>query len=364
MSKDYYKILNVDKGASQEEIKKAFRKLAHEHHPDKAHGNEDKFKEANEAYQVLGDPQKRAQYDRFGSSFENGQAGGGFQGFDGFRDFSNFSEGFNVNMEDLGEMFGGLGDIFGFGGGTGRGKGRTRRGADIEVALSIDFLEAAFGVEKEISLNKTVVCSECHGNGAEPGSKIDTCKECNGTGRVVRLQRTILGTVQTQTTCPTCKGEGKTYSQKCKKCNGLGVAKETVNLKVKIPAGIDEGQTIRLAEQGEAGPHGGQAGDLYLQIRIKPTTQFKREGFNIVTDLEIGFSQAALGGKFEIKTIDGIVTLKIPDGTQSGKVFVLKEHGIPKLQSRGRGDHLVRVIVKTPTNLSREQRKLLENLNA
>lgn len=353
MSKDYYKTLGVDKGASQDDIKKAFRKLAHEHHPDKAGGNEAKFKEINEAYQALGDPKKRAQYDQFGSNFQQGGMGGGFQGFNG--------QDFNFNMDDLGEMFGGFGDMFGFGGGN-QQQARARQGHDIQVVVAIDFLEAVFGVEKEIKLNKTMTCGHCAGNGAEPGSKIDTCDTCKGTGRVIRVQRTILGNIQVQATCEKCHGEGKIYKEKCKKCGGNGIVKDLQTIKVKIPAGIDNGQSIRLNEQGEAGQKGGPAGDLYLQIRINPSKEFKREGFNINSEIEIGFAQAALGTKVQIKTVDGEVTMKIPEGTQSGKTFIIREHGVPKLQGRGRGDHLVKVIVKTPTSLNKQQRKLLEEL--
>jgi len=361
MSKDYYKILGVDKGASQDDIKKAFRKLAHEYHPDKQHGNEEKFKEINEAYQVLGDAGKRAKYDQFGSAFEHGQAGGGFGGFEGFRDFSGFADGFNINMDDLGDMFGGFGDMFGFGG-NGQGRARSRRGSDIEVSVAIDFKEAVFGAEKEISLAKHAQCAHCHGNGIEPGAKIETCKTCGGKGRVTKTQRTIFGQMQVQTTCPDCGGEGKTYSEKCKKCSGIGTVRETVDIKVKIPAGIDDGQSIRLAGQGEAGAKGGQAGDLYLSVRVKKHEKFERQGYDILSKEHIGFGLAALGGKIEAETIDGPLTMKIPEGTQSGTVFKLKGKGVNKLNGYGRGDQLVEVIVKTPTKLSRKEREYLEGL--
>lgn len=356
MSKDYYKTLGVDKGASQEDIKKAFRKLAHQYHPDKAHGDEAKFKEANEAYQVLGDEKKRAQYDRFGSDFaQNGGMGGGFQGFEGFGD-----QGFNINMDDLGEMFGGFGDIFGFGGGR---SSKKKQGRDIQISATVSFLEAAFGVEKEIKLNKAITCDHCHGGGAEPGTEVEQCKTCHGTGRVIRVQRTMLGNIQTQATCPECQGEGKTFKVKCKKCAGHGVVKEIVTLKIKIPAGIDNGQSIRLNGQGEAGERGANPGDLYINVRVEPNRDFRREGFTVLSEVQIGFTMAALGGKIEVPTIDGVITLKIPDGTQSGKQFLLREHGIQKLNGRGRGDHIVTVVVKTPTSLNRAQRKALEDLN-
>lgn len=359
MAKDYYKLLGVNNNASQDDIKKAFRKLAHEHHPDKKHGNEEKFKEINEAYQVLGDANKRAKYDQYGSAFEHGQAGGGAQGFEGFSGFS--SDGFNVNMEDLGDMFGGLGDMFGFGSARGgQGRAKNKRGNDLEVVIAIDFLEAVFGIEKEMKLNKHVQCSHCHGNGIEPGAKIETCQTCGGKGQVNKIQRTIFGQMQVQMTCADCGGEGKTYSQKCSKCGGSGVLKEEVKIKVKIPAGIDDGQSIRLAGQGEAGQKGGGAGDLYLRIKVNKDKRFQREGYDILTKAEIGFTQAALGGKIEIETVDGRVTLKIPEGTQSGTVFKLKGRGVNRLHQGGRGDQLITVAVKTPTRLSKKQKQLLE----
>jgi len=361
MSKDYYDILGVNRNASQDEIKKAFRTKAHQYHPDKANGDEAKFKEVNEAYQVLSDAQKRSQYDQFGSVFEQARDQGGFHGFEGFRDFSGFTNGFNINVDDLGDIFGGLGDIFGFS--SGRRKARARQGNDIQLVTTIDFSEAVFGVEKEISLRKTVKCDHCHGNGAEPGSKIETCKVCGGSGRVNRIQRTILGSMQVQTICENCNGEGKTYSQKCSKCNGTGVYQEVVNLKVKIPAGIDNGEAIRLSGQGEAGEKGAPAGDLYLKVRIKKDKRFERDGYNIKSQAEINFTQAALGDKIEVATVDGPVKLKIPAGTQSGTVFNLRGKGIIKLRGRGRGDQMVEIIVKTPTSLNKKQRDTLKELN-
>lgn len=352
MSKDYYKILGVDKGASQDEIKKAFRKKAHEYHPDKATGDEAKFKEANEAYQVLSNEQKRAQYDQFGSDFANG-AGGGFGGFD--------AGGMNINMDDLGDIFGGLGDMFGFGGG-GRSRTRSRVGSDIQLILDIEFNEAVFGTEKEISFQKKVKCDHCKGNGAEPGTKIDTCKTCGGTGRVTRVQRTMLGNMQVQATCNDCQGEGKTYSQKCSKCGGSGVSIETVKLKVKIPAGIDTGEVIRLTGQGEAGERGAAAGDLYLKANIKPAQGFVRDGYDIKSKSEINFAQAALGDKIDVETVDGSVKLKIPVGTQSGTIFRLKGKGVTKLRGTGRGDQMVEVIVVTPTDLNRKQKGMLKEI--
>lgn len=354
MSKDYYKALGVEKGASQEEIKKAFRKKAHECHPDKASGDEAKFKEINEAYQVLSNEQKRAQYDQFGSDFANG-AGGGFGGFSGF------DGGMNINMDDLGDIFGGIGDMFGFGGG-GRTRSRSRTGADIQLIIEVDFHEAIFGTEKEISFRKKVKCSHCHGNGAEPGTKIETCRTCGGSGRVTRIQRTMLGNMQVQGVCNDCHGEGKTYSQKCNKCGGSGVENNLSNLKVKIPAGIDSDEVIRLSGHGEAGEKGASSGDLYLKVRVRSDKRFIRIGYDIKTRAEINFAQATLGDKIDIETVDGIAKLKIPSGTQSGTTFRLKGKGVTKLRGGGRGDQLVEVIVKTPTDLNRRQRGLLEEI--
>jgi molecular chaperone DnaJ len=358
MSKDYYKILGVEKNASQDEIKKAFRKKAHQHHPDKSGGDEAKFKEANEAYQVLGDENKRSQYDQFGSSFQNGQAGGasGAGGFGGwediFRQAGQQTDGFNVDFSDF---------FSGFGGGSSRSRGSSQvHGSDIEARMSIDFREAVFGAEKEISLNKNVICSKCSGNGAEPGSKINTCKTCNGSGQVTRVQRTILGNIQTATTCSDCHGEGKTYEHKCKKCHGAGVVKDSSKIKFKIPAGINNGETIRLTGEGEAGSKGGRTGDLYITFSVQADKNFKREGDNIVSREEITISQAILGGKIEIETINGKVSLKIPAGTQSGKVFKLKDEGVPHLRHTGKGDHLVEVVVIIPETLTKKQRELIE----
>ncbi|MFA5248554.1 MAG: molecular chaperone DnaJ [Patescibacteria group bacterium] len=362
MSKDFYKTLGVEKGASQDEVKKAFLKLAHQHHPDKNDGKDEKFKEINEAYQVLGNKEKRAQYDQFGSAgpgmggFGGGQGGFGGQG-GGFGGF----EGMNINMDDLGEMFGGFGDIFGFGGRS-RSRG-PKRGADIEAVLTIDFEEAAFGVEKEVALKKKNICDKCKGTGAESGAKIETCSTCGGRGRVRKVQQTILGAIQTEATCSACGGEGKIPSKKCSACHGVGTIYDEVKFKVKIPAGVDDGGRIRLSGYGEAGEKGAGMGDLYLNIRVRPSEKFKREDYEILTKKEITFTQATLGDKIEIETIHGKVELKIPEGTQFGTVFKLKNKGIPHLNGKIFGDHLVEVIIKTPKNLSGKQKKALKELD-
>jgi chaperone protein DnaJ len=358
MSKDYYDILGVDKNASADELKTAFRKQAHIHHPDKG-GDAEKFKEINEAYQVLGNEQKRKQYDQFGSSFQNGQAGGGFNpGNMGGFDFSGFGSG-GVDMDDL---FGGFGDLFGFGGGRQASK-KNQRGRDLEMTVNVEFLEAAFGIDKEISFTKNITCNHCHGNGGEPGAKVDTCSTCGGSGQVIGVQRTILGNIQTKMQCSACSGEGKIYSAKCSKCHGSGVVREEVKLKVKIPAGINDGESIRLSKQGEAGQKGAAAGDLYLRIKVSKHNKFVRDNYDVRTEEVISVKQAILGDKIEVKTIHGSLNLKIPEGTQSGTTFKLKEKGITKLQDRGIGDHYVKVTVLIPKGLSKKEREALEKLD-
>lgn len=357
-AKDYYSVLGVSKTSSQADIKKAFRKLAHQHHPDKG-GDAEKFKEINEAYQVLGDEKKRKQYDQFGSSAFSGGAGGfDFSGFQG----GNFSSS-NINFEDLGDIFGGLGDMFGFSSGRSSARSKNRRGADMEAILSIEFLEAAFGTTKEILIEKNLKCEKCNGSGAEPGTKIETCKTCSGRGRVLKNQRTIFGAMQVEALCPDCQGEGQTYSQKCSKCSGIGMYQGQEKLKVKIPAGIDNGEVIRLSGRGHAGQKGAPSGDLLLIIRVKSSTDFRRENYNIYTKKNISVKQAILGDKVDIKTIHGDVVLKIPEGTQSGTVFKIRGKGVEKLKGSGMGDHFVEVSVKIPKGLSRKDKKTLEELN-
>lgn len=358
MSKDYYDILGVSKDANAQEIKTAFRKKAHEHHPDKG-GDEAKFKEINEAYQILNNPEKRQQYDQFGSDFSQGGFGAG-QGFGGFSGFN--QGGMNINMDDLGDMFGGFSDIFGFGGARHTSRGPAR-GRDLEFELSLDFMEAAFGLEKEISFSKNVVCDKCDGSGAEPGAKVETCGTCHGSGRVSRVQRTILGNIQTQTTCQTCHGEGKSYSQKCSKCSGNGIYHDNIKLKVKIPAGINSGESIRLMAKGEAGAKGAPAGDLYLRILVKAHKKFVREAYDIKTEETISIKQAILGDKLEVETIHGPVKLKIPEGTQSGTIFKIRAKGVEKLRAGGLGDHFVKIKVKIPSSLNKKDKKILSELD-
>jgi len=350
MGQDYYKILGLERQASAEDIKQAFHKKAHQHHPDKTGGDAEKFKEINEAYQVLSNPQKRAQYDQFGSTF-NQSGRGGFNGF----------EGMNINMDDLGDMFGGFGDIFGFG--SKKRSQRQQPGHDLEVVLDLTFEEAVFGTDKAIKLNKQVVCQDCQGRGGASSADIKTCHTCQGRGYITKMQRTILGAMQMQTECPDCQGQGQTITKPCSHCAGRGVKREGTELKVKIPAGIDNGETIRLSGQGEVGAKGAPAGDLYLKIRVQPHRHFQRRGYDILSEIDINLSQAVLGDKVEVATIDGQVDLKIPSGTQSGKTFILKNRGVTKLQGRGRGDQLITIKVKIPTSLNREQKKLIEELS-
>lgn len=361
MSKDYYKTLGVEKNSSPEEVKKAFKRLAMQHHPDRPGGNEAKFKEVNEAYQVLSDADKRAKYDQFGSDFEQQ---GGFGGGAGWEDFMKAARGqqggggfeFNFGGADFGDLFGGM-----FGGG-GQSRQRENRGRDIQVDVELDFKDAAFGVERGISLRKQTACDVCSGSGAEPGSKVDTCETCKGQGQVVQNQRTFLGVMQTLATCSTCHGRGKFATKKCKHCNGDGILAKTVSHTIKIPAGIDDNQSIRVTGVGEAAPHGGTSGDLYVQVHVKPSKVFSREGYAVFTDNEISFPQAALGDDLEIETIDGKLKIVVPEGTESGQLIRLKGKGIQALNGRGRGDHYVRIKIRVPRKLGKNVKKALEDL--
>lgn len=361
MSKDYYKILGIEKNASPEEIKKAFKKLAMQHHPDRPGGSEAKFKEINEAYQVLGDAEKRKRYDQFGSDFEQ-QGGFGGASWEDFMRAARGGQGggfsFDFGGSDFGDLFG---DLFGFGGG--RGGARQNRGRDIQVDIELDFKEAAFGVERELSLRKQAACDICGGSGAEPGSKLESCATCQGRGQVVQNQRTFLGTVQTVTTCPTCHGRGQQASKKCKHCNGNGVASKTSAVKVKIPAGIDNGQSIRLSGHGETAPHGAASGDLFVRVHIRPNKIFERDGYDVYTQSDISYRQAVLGDSITVETIDGPVQMHVPEATESGALIRLRGKGIPEVNGRGRGDHYVRVKIKVPKKVNREVKKLLEKLD-
>lgn len=364
MANNYYDILGVDKGASDDDIKRAYRKLAHKYHPDKQGGDANKFKEINEAYQTLSDKTKRQQYDQFGRTFDQRGGGqGGFGGFEGF-DFSGFQQGYggqSFNFE------GGFEDIFSdiFGGNFGGGRRRDARkaGRDIQIDAEIDFAEMVTGARREVSLMRNVICDECKGRGGEPGAKEETCPTCKGSGQVRKTTRSFFGTFQQVATCGTCDGSGKVFSQKCHKCKGEGRVKEQKSIQIDIPAGIADGQTISLQGYGEAGEKGGHSGDLYVMVHVKPHPKFERKNNNIISTEHISFSQAVLGDKIGVETIGGKMQMKIPAGTQSGEIFRIKGEGIPQLGRAGsRGDQLVTIIVDVPKNPSREQRRIIEEL--
>ncbi len=353
--RDYYEVLGVSKTASADEIKKAFRKAAVKHHPDKEGGDETKFKEVNEAYEVLKDQQKRQRYDQFGHAGVGGASGGAGGGspFEGFGGFG----GQNVHF-DFGD--GGLGDIFGqfFGGGQQQSRG-PRRGRDVETHVTLAFDEAVFGVEREITLDMDDECSHCRGTTVEPGHDMKTCLTCNGSGQQTRVMNTIFGQIQQATTCETCKGRGKVPEKVCTVCHGKGTERRKQNLTVKIPAGIDDGATIRLRDRGEAIGGGGR-GDLYVHVRVRAHKQFTREGDIILSEHHVSMVEAALGTEVDIATVDGKVRMKIPAGTQSGTDFKLSSHGVPHLRSDSRGPHIVTIIVDTPTKLTKKQKELLK----
>ena len=354
--RDYYEVLGVEKGASEDEIKKAYRKLAKANHPDLHPGDkecEERFKEINEAYEVLSDPDKRAKYDQFGHAAFDPSAGGpggaGFGGFGGFGDI-------------FGDIFGGgFGDIFGggFGGGQTQRSG-PRRGENLRVRLNITFEEAAFGCEKEINVGRVEQCPDCKGTGCAPGTTPEVCPDCKGTGCVRTTQRTPFGMVQTSGACKKCGGRGKIIHQPCPRCGGRGAVRKNQTIKVKIPAGIDDGQTLNLHGKGNAGLDGGPAGDLLITVFVKPHPFFERDGNSVLMEMPVTFAQAALGAEIEVPTIDGRVKLTIPEGTQPGSVFRLRGKGIPYLQSKGgRGDQFVTITITVPKNMTAEQKERL-----
>jgi molecular chaperone DnaJ len=337
--KDYYKILNVSRNASEEEIKKSYRKIAMQHHPDRNPGDkeaEEKFKVASEAYEVLRDPEKRQIYDRYGIE---GLRGTGFTGFRGFEDiFSSFGDLFE--------------DFFGFGGQQRR---KPRSGADLRYDFKISFLDAAFGKESEIEIPRAILCEVCHGEGTKPGTHPTPCPNCKGTGQTIRSQ----GFFTISTTCGQCQGVGKIISHPCKDCHGHGRVRRYQKINVKIPPGVDTGSKLRIRGEGEAGDRGGSPGDLFIFIYVEPHEFFSREGDDILCHIPISFPQAALGAEIEIPTLDGKRKLSIPRGTESGDLLKLKGEGIPKLRGYGRGDQIFQVIVKTPKNLNKRQEELL-----
>ncbi len=358
MSKrDYYEVLGVSKDASPDEVKKAFRRAAVKYHPDKEGGDEAKFKEVNEAYDVLKDAQKRQRYDQFGHAGVGGSSGGSAGGnpFEGFGGFN----GQNVNF-DFGE---GLGDIFGQFFGGGQRSRAPQRGRDVEVSLQLTFEEAVFGLEHEIELDLDDECHHCKGTTVEPGHDMKTCPVCKGAGQQTRVMNTMFGAIQQSVTCEECHGRGKVPEKVCTVCGGKGTERRKQSINLKIPAGIDDGATIRLSGRGEA-IGGGQKGDLYVHIRVKAHKHFTREGDIILSSEHIGMVEAALGTEIDVETVDGTVTMKVPAGTQSGTDFKLSNHGVPHLRSDKRGPHIVTIVVDTPTKLSKKQREILESFDA
>jgi molecular chaperone DnaJ len=362
---DYYEVLGVAKTATQDEIKKAFHKLAHKYHPDKG-GDEKKFKEINEAYQVLSDQQKRAQYDQYGRVFENGQPGGNpfeGQGFNWAWGNRPQGEEFEFDMGDIGDVFA---EFFGggFGGGARRAtKKDNKKGKDIQVDIEIDLERTLKDSVEKINLAKQVVCHRCNGAGAEPGSKIKECVSCRGTGQVQQVKKTIFGSYTTLATCPECKGEGTIPENPCNVCKGEGRLKGEETIEVRIPAGIDTNQVIRVDGKGDAGKKGGKAGNLFIRIFVKQNPVFERRGDDLFAESQISFSQAALGDEIELKTLDGTnILLQVPEGTESGKVLRISGKGIPHFGGYGKGNLYVELKVKTPKKLSRKQKELLEKL--
>ena len=359
--RDYYEVLGVGKTASDDELKKAFRKKAIEYHPDKG-GDESKFKEVNEAYEVLKDSKKRQRYDQFGhagvgsSAASDGSAGGNpFGGAGGFGGFQ--GQNINFDFEDLG-----LGDIFGsfFGGGAGHGRqGQKARGNDIQTQLDLTFEQAVFGAEVDLDLRIDDTCEHCKGKTVEPGYEMKTCPTCNGAGQTVRVMRTVLGNIQQAQQCETCHGSGKVPEKVCSVCRGTGVQNRNQKIKLKVPAGIDDGATIRLSGHGEAIANGPK-GDLYVAIRVKAHKKFTREGNLIISEETIDMVDAALGTEIDVETVDGPIRMKVPAGTQSGTDFKLSGHGVPSLSGKTRGAHIVNIVVETPIKLSKKQQELLK----
>ena len=362
--RDFYEVLGVEKTATDEELKRAYRKLAKKYHPDANPDNkkeaEEKFKEVSEAYETLSNPQKRKMYDQFGpdgpQGFGGGNPGGGYysystSGFDGFSDFGDLGDIFS-------SFFGG-----GFGGRTSRSKNGPKKGRDLKYSMNITFEESYLGVEKEIAINRDEECPTCHGNKAKPGTKVETCKACNGTGTIRQTVSTILGQMQTTKTCPNCNGEGKVIQEKCIECKGKGKIRKPVKIKVKIPAGISDNQTVVLRGEGEPGEKGGPKGDLYIVVNIKRHSVFSRNGDNVICQIPITFTQATLGADLKIPMVDGKEEIyRIPEGTQTGTKFSIRGKGFKAVNGNWNGDYIFTVVVQTPKRLTAEQRELLNQL--
>ena len=349
--RDYYEVLGIAKGASEDEIKRAYKKMARKYHPDLNPDNkeaEEKFKEVNEAYEILSDPDKKARYDQYGHAGVDPNFGAGGGGFDGSFDFG-----------DLGDIFG---SFFGggFGGGRRTNPNAPQRGESIRQSLAISFEEAAFGCEKEVTVDRMEQCETCHGNGCAPGTTPEICPDCHGTGQVQVRRQTPMGVFATSAPCAKCGGKGRIIHQPCKDCRGTGSVRRRKTIQATIPAGIDNGQTISIRGQGHAGINGGPAGDLLITITVRPHELFRREGTSVLCEAPITFAQAVLGAELEIPTIDGKVKDELPEGTQSGTTFRLKGKGIPAINGRGRGDQYVTVYIETPRNLNKEQKEALK----
>ena len=344
-SKDYYSLLGVEKSASKDDIKKAFHKLAHKYHPDKSGGDASRFKEVSEAYSVLSDEKKRAEYDSYGQTFGGGHAGA--QGFD----FSGFSQGFGGGFNvDIGDIFG---DIFG-------GGSRTRRGRDISIDVELSFKEAVFGVTRKVLLAKIANCEVCRGSGAKPGSEMTTCSTCGGKGSIHNTANSPFGTFTSTVACSACRGTGKIPKEKCTTCRGEGVYRKQEEIEISVPAGIDGGEMIRLTGAGEA-VQGGPAGDLYVKVHVRPDPRFKKDGPNIITDIAVKLSDALLGADYQVETLDGALTVGIPAGVSHGELLRVKGKGVPIAKNK-RGDFFVRVKVPLPQKLTREAKKTIEKL--
>lgn len=357
--RDYYEVLGVQKNATDEELKKAYRQLAKKYHPDANPNNkeeaEKKFKEVNEAYEVLSDKQKRSMYDQFGHSGPKGYSSdfSGFSGFDGFSGFGGGNGGFDVDLGDIFSSF--------FGGSTrSQRQNGPVRGRDLRVRIEIAFEEAAFGITKEITINRDEQCDTCHGSGCKPGTTTETCKVCNGSGQVKSVQNTILGSFSSVRTCEHCGGSGKIISNPCVDCKGRGTVRKQRKIKVNIPAGIDNGQIISLRGEGEPGLRGGGPGDLYITVSVKPHSVFTRKGDSLFCNVHISFAQAALGAIIDVPTLSGVEQYDLAEGTQTGSIFTLKGKGIKNINGRGTGDLYFTVIVDVPKKLNSEQRDLLK----
>ncbi|TAJ15469.1 molecular chaperone DnaJ [Patescibacteria group bacterium] len=351
MSKDYYQLLGIDKKATKDEIKKAFRKLAHQYHPDKKGGDEAKFKEVSEAYSVLSDDKKRSEYDSYGRVFQGGAGNQNSQGFDGF-DFSQFQGGAEFDV-DLNDIFGGFSDIFG-------GRSRQARGRDISIDIELSFKESVFGLTRKVLITKDSTCSRCVGSGAEPETKTKTCPTCNGKGQVVESRKSPFGTFSVASTCSTCKGKRVVPEKPCTTCKGVGVERREEEITVMIPPGLDNGQVIRMAGLGEAIP-AGITGDLYVKVHVRPDAKFRKEGYHIIMDLPVKVTDALLGAEYHVETLDGTTTINVPPLRSTDEILRMKGKGVPMDKGK-RGDLLIRVRVEMPTKLSRNAKELLQKL--